>query len=116
MTFEMRLDADPMRMMLEGRKTIELRLLDGKRRELSVGDRIVFINRTNPDDLLRVRVKALHRFRSFQELYEKLPLLKCGYTEDTVKTASPADMEVYYSREEQSRFGVLGIEIEKEDS
>lgn len=34
-----------------------------------------------------VRVVALHLFNNFGELYATLPLLKCGYTEETIDTA-----------------------------
>lgn len=40
-----------------------------------------------------------------------MPLLKCGYTEDTVQTADASDMEHYYSCEEQAKYGVVGIEL-----
>ena len=44
--------------------------------------------------------------------YAALPLLKCGYTEETITNASPDDMNQYYSIEKQSKYGVVGIEIE----
>ena len=44
-------------------------------------------------------------------IYDNLPLLKCGYNEDNINTASPDDMEKYYSKEKQNQFGVIGIEI-----
>lgn len=94
-----------------GRKTIELRLYDEKRKRISVGDTIVFVNTKDAEDTLTVTVTDMFVFKSFAELYDKLPLLKCGYTEDTVKTASPNDMELYYTAAEQSRYGVVGIEI-----
>lgn len=50
-------------------------------------------------------------FKSFTELYANLPLLKCGYTEENVHTASPDDMEIYYSKERLNQYGVNGIEI-----
>lgn len=53
----------------------------------------------------------LYAFDSFDELYRNLPLLECGYTEENVDVASPSDMERYYSKEEQSRYGVVGIRI-----
>ena len=43
--------------------------------------------------------------------YDNLPLLNCGYNEDNINTASPEDMEMYYSREKQNKYGVVGIEI-----
>ena len=40
-----------------------------------------------------------------------MDLLKCGYTADTVSTASPKDMDVYYSPEKQQNYSVVGIEL-----
>ena len=106
----MRLQAEPFFMIQSGQKTIELRLFDEKRRTIAVGDEILF-SHVETGDIIRCRVTALHPFPSFSVLYRELPLLACGYTEQTVKDASPEDMERYYSREEQARYGVLGIEI-----
>ena len=36
---------------------------------------------------------------------------KCGYTAENVDKATPDDMQAYYSLEEQSKYGVVGIEI-----
>ena len=47
----------------------------------------------------------------FDALYQALPLLKCGYTENDIDTAHPSDMERYYSVEEQKQYGVVGIEL-----
>ena len=50
-------------------------------------------------------------FNSFEELYKKLPLLECGYTENDVSMASPDDMNQYYSKDKQMQYGVVGIKI-----
>ncbi len=107
----MNLTPTPLKMMREGKKTIELRLYDEKRKLICVGDTIKFINTQNSADILRVCVEDLYIFDSFNELYENLPLTECGYTENDVDTASPSDMERYYSKEQQSRYGVVGIKI-----
>lgn len=109
-THQMKLAPAPFSMIKSGQKTIELRLLDEKRQKIKVGDTIVFTN-TETKDTLTVTVKKLHKFASFTELYSKLDLLQCGYTAETVKTASPEDMNQYYSLEKQEKYGVLGIEI-----
>ena len=106
----MKLHAAPFKRIKNGQKTIELRLLDEKRQRIQMGDRIVFTNRTTGEKL-RAVVKALHRFDSFEELYENLPLLKCGYTAEDIDKAHPSDMERYYSAEEQQKYGVVGIEL-----
>ena len=100
-----------MKFMREGKKSIELRLYDEKRKQISVGDRIVFVNTEDETDLFRVTVLDLFVFSSFDELYKKLPLNECGYTEETVHAASPDDMGRYYSKEQQLMYGVVGIKI-----
>lgn len=107
----MRLTPSPLKMIREGTKTIELRLLDEKRKGISVGDTIVFVNTEDENDILSVMVDDLYRFDSFEEPYKNLPLLECGYTEEDIDSASPKDMELYYSKEEQEQYGVVGIKV-----
>ena len=106
----MNLDSEPFRMMKNGQKTIELRLNDDKRKNLQIGDKIVFENRCSGETLC-VEVKALHLFSSFEELYQNLSLLKCGYSDENVLSASHEDMKQYYSTEDEEKFGVVGIEF-----
>ncbi len=107
----MNLNPSPFEMIRSGRKTIELRLYDEKRQDIKIGDTITFINTEDAADTLQVKVIDLHMFDSFEELYKNLPLLKCGYTREDVRSASPCDMELYYSKERQQQYGVVGIEI-----
>ncbi len=110
MTHRMNLHPGPFAMIQSGRKTVELRLNDEKRQKIAVGDTVVFTN-TATGEALSATVTALHRFSSFSELYKTLPLLKCGYTRDDIHTASPQDMEVYYTPQQQAKYGVVGIEL-----
>lgn len=112
MVHHMKLQPSPFEKIKSGLKTYELRLLDPKRQSITPGDIIEFLNLANKRDKIRVRVIALHPFSNFAELYDALPLLKCGYTEDNVSDASPDDMEQYYSKDEQAKWGVVGIELE----
>ena len=109
----MRLKAQPYELIENGHKTIELRLYDEKRKFIAVGDKIVFSRMDVPERTMAVTVKALHIFKSFDELYAKLPLEKCGYLPEEIAAAKPSDMEAYYSAEEQKQYGVVGIEIQK---
>lgn len=106
----MNLHPQPFAMIKSGQKTIELRLYDEKRQKIKVGDTIVFTN-TATGEALTAAVIRLHRFPSFAKLYEALPLLKCGYTEEDVDTATPDHMQQYYSLEQQKQYGVVGIEL-----
>ena len=94
----------------EGTKTIELRLNDEKRSLLKVGDEIEFTNR-DTNEKLSVDIINLHKYPSFKELYKHFNKIELGYAED--EPAESKDMEAYYSKEEQDKYGVLGIEIRK---
>ena len=107
----MNLCPEPFEMIRSGEKTIELRLNDEKRKAISVGDTIVFTNAQDNSRQISATVTALHKFRNFAELYSNLPLLKCGYTENDIDSAKPEDMNVYYSKELEEKYGVLGIEL-----
>ena len=106
----MKLFKSPFEKIRSGQKTIELRLNDEKRQRIQVGNYIEF-TQTETKEKIVAEVIGLYRFESFAELYQELPLLKCGYTEDTVDSAKPEDMDKYYSGEEQRKYGVIGIEI-----
>lgn len=107
---QMQLQPEPFRMIKSGVKTIELRLYDEKRRNIRIGDEIMFTNTEN-GETLAVKVLNLSVFDSFEELYKNLPLMKCGYTEQDIASASPDDMDVYYPKEKQKKYGVVGITI-----
>lgn len=112
MTHYLNLRPRPFSMIAGGKKTIELRLLDEKRRLISVGDTLVFKNTKDENVTLTCIVKELHIFANFEELYQALPLDKCGYLPEELETASAKDMEDYYSAEKQANYGVVGIELE----
>ena len=107
----MRLNPLPFKMIASGEKTIELRLNDEKRRKLNRKDLITFVNTEDSLKTITAEVIDIYKYKSFKELYAVLPLLKCGYTKEDVKTASPEDMLAYYSAKQQEKYGVLGIEI-----
>ncbi|WP_440449265.1 ASCH domain-containing protein [Ruminococcus intestinalis] len=107
----MRLNPAPFAMIESREKTIELRLNDEKRRKLNRKDLITFVNTEDSLKTITAEVIDIYKYKSFKELYADLPLLKCGYTKEDVKTASPEDMLAYYSAKHQEKYGVLGIEI-----
>lgn len=111
MIHKMKLKDEPFRKIQNGKKTIELRLFDDKRKRIRVGDEIVFSNNECPISKIQVKVINLFRFNNFKELYATLPLEKCGYSSTELTTACPSDMSIYYSEEEQDCYGVVGIEF-----
>ena len=110
MKHEMKFNNGPFKNIKNGTKTIELRLNDEKRQLLKIKDLIEFTNRETLEQLL-VEIENLYHYPSFEELYKHFDKVAMGYKED--EEADPKDMEEYYSKEEQEKYGVLGIEIKK---
>lgn len=110
MKYEMKLDNEPFKAIKNGTKTLELRLNDEKRKLLTVGDYIEFTNRVTNEKLL-VKVIDLFKYNSFEELYKHFNKIEMGYSIN--EEANPKDMENYYSKEEQEKYGVLGIKIKE---
>lgn len=110
MKYEMKLDNEPFKAIKNGTKTLELRLNDEKRKLLTVGDYIEFTNRVTNEKLL-VEVIDLFKYNSFEELYKHFNKIEMGYSIN--EEANPKDMENYYSKEEQEKYGVPGIKIKK---
>lgn len=107
----MKLHDEPFELISKGIKTFELRLYDEKRQSIKVGDEIVFSRRSDPGSALLCAVTSIRVFGSFDELYRALPLLECGYNEETLLTAKPDDMARYYSPDKEKAYGVVGIGI-----
>ena len=108
MEHKMKLQDGPFKAIKDGLKTIELRLYDEKRKLVKIGDTIEFTNVLN-NEKINAQVTNLHLYPSFEELYKHFDKISLGYNEEDV--ASYKDMELYYSKEEQSKYGVVGIEI-----
>ena len=107
----LQLNAAPFASIANGSKTIEMRLFDEKRQKINVDDTITFLLRDNNEKKILVKVKALHRFSSFRELYSQFNKTLLGYAPNEI--AKPEDMEFYYSQDDIKKYGVVGIEIEK---
>lgn len=106
---EMNVDGKWFGKIVNGNKTIELRLNDERRRRINAGDYIVLNNIDDASSKCVVQVKALHHFDNFYDLYKNLDMTKCGYLQGD--TPNPDDMLTYYSAERQAEWGVVGIEF-----
>ena len=107
---EMSLRPKPFAKIASGEKRYELRLHDEKRRQIRVGDEILFTC-TEDGRTALTRVTELRPFPDFAVLYASLPLTECGYTPHNVHRADPKDMEAYYPPEKQAEHGVLAIGV-----
>ena len=107
----MHLDPQAFAAMEDEKKNIELRLYDEKRRRIQAGDVIRFESTDDETDVLFAWVTGMSFFASFDELYRAVPLTACGYAPEKLATASPRDMDRYYSIEDQKKWGVVAIEL-----
>jgi len=109
-TYELRLNKEPFESIKNGTKTVELRLYDEKRQLINIGDFIIFKERDNEENQIKVIVQDVDVYLNFEDLYKNYDKIEMGYKKDEV--ADPKDMEKYYSKEEQSKYGVVAIRVE----
>lgn len=103
----MKLNPIPFAQIADGEKIVELRLNDLKRQEIRVNDSIQFTNVDNGKKLT-AKVTALYHADSFARLFAEIPTERCGFSEN----ADAACMDAYYSKEEQKKYGALGIALQ----
>ena len=109
---KMRLTDGPFQKIAAGKKSIECRLFDAKRQLIRIGDRIEFSPNDFPEKKLITRVAALHRASTFAELFFKFPPEVFGG--DSAESLL-REIESFYSPDEEARWGVVGIEVEREE-
>jgi ASC-1-like (ASCH) protein len=113
---ELRLHPAPFEKIKAGSKTIEMRLWDEKRQQMRVGDNLVFYKRPEEVETLTCTIVALHRFASFKAMCEALPVERMGYEGASLaawQTHGDPGMAAFYSAQDEARYGVVGIEVEK---
>jgi ASC-1-like (ASCH) protein len=94
----------------EGKKKVEVRLNDEKRRKIKVGDTIVFIKVPEQDETLQVQVTDLKIYDTFQAMYEDIPFQDFDCEGWTMKEMIDGTYEIY-SPEQEKEWGTLAITI-----
>ena len=103
MIYRMKLQNEPFKQIKKEIKKIEIRLNDEKRKIFEINDYIEFTNITTLE-IMFVKITNLYHFKNFEDLFNNFDnsILGCGSYEEMYK---------YYSKEEEKKYGVLGIEI-----
>jgi len=104
----MKLQPEPFEAIKAGEKIIESRLFDEKRQQIKIGDIIEFKKNTDLKDSIQAEVIALLNYPNFEELFSDFPASLFGKpTNDGLLE----EVEEFYSKGDQEKFGVLGIKI-----
>ncbi len=109
-THVMHLADEPFQWVKSGKKIVEVRLFDDKRRKISLGDEILFKS-LDKNREVKVRVKGLLRFSSFKDLFSFIPKECFGHDSLTLEQQIKR-MRKYYSEEREKQHGVLAIWFE----
>ena len=104
----MKLSQQPFEKIVNGKKIIESRLFDEKRQSINIGDCIEFSQDNDPSKTISTQVIALYRYPTFKELFSDFP---AEYFGGISKDFLVNEIIQFYSEEDQSKYGVLGIKI-----
>lgn len=113
MEMKVHLHSDVFDIVKNGKKDIEVRINDEKRRLLKLGDTLVFLRRPNDDEEIRAKVVGLEYYDYFETLvdhYDMERIYLSGYTKEQYLN----EMKRFYTLEEQEQNGVVAIIFEKE--
>lgn len=109
-THEMKLQPAPFAAIQAGSKIIESRLYDEKRQLIQLGDQILFRDMANLDKTIVMRVDGLLRYATFSAMFSDFPATFFG---GESKSALEEQIYSFYSKEDEAKYGVLGIRISK---
>ena len=109
-THFMKLYDGPFELIKSGKKNIEVRCCDDKRRQIKVGDKIVFCRDSDHSERICTQVTGLKQFSTFKELYEFYPIAMFGCDDKSVEEML-ASVNKIYSKEKQQKYGALAIEL-----
>ncbi|MBS7386280.1 MAG: NUDIX domain-containing protein [Alphaproteobacteria bacterium] len=107
--FSMSLQPEYYEMVRSGEKDIELRLYDEKRRRMRNGDMLLIYNAQNRNDYIRAKIVRLHIAKSFVDLATKISMPRTGFAS---LNALMSAIEKFYDTEMESKYGIVGIELE----
>lgn len=108
MEMQVHLHPDIFEIVLKGKKTVEARVNDEKRRKLKIGDTLVFLKRPLEDEVIRAEVTNLEYYGNFKEMVEHYDISNL-YLEDFTKQEYLDTLARFYTDEDQKIWGVVAI-------
>lgn len=110
-THKMRLVTKAFDNIKRGIKKIEIRLNDEKRQLINIDDEIIFEEVSKSPRFMKVKVLNLIYASSFKELIESNEDISIFYDKDISKEELISLYYTFYTKEEENKYGVLGIEV-----
>jgi len=112
MIHKMKLNNEPYNQIMQGIKSVELRLYDEKRKKIAINDFIIFIN-TETTKQCVVKVLNLYQSDSFANLFKTIDREQAGFNSNDPIEHAIERLHKIYSINKEEYYGVLGIEISK---
>ena len=110
MKYIMKLNPKYFEYMKNGTKRIEIRLNDEKRKDLKIGDVIVFQKESELKEELYTQIVNLRVKRNFKELIENLEISEYSDKSESEENFLH-DLYKFYTKEQEEKYGVVGIQI-----
>ena len=105
MIHEMKLNESPFERIKNGTKTIEFRLYDEKIKKVKIGDKIEFSKLPDLQEKILAQVIDIYKDKTFKNLFNRI------YTDKKEVERQAESMYQYYSKEQEEKYGVVGIKI-----
>ena len=110
MKYIMKLNPKYFEFMKNVTKRIENRLNDEKRKDLKIGDVIVFQKESELKEELYTQIVNLRVKRNFKELIENLEISEYSDKSESEENFLH-DLYKFYTKEQEEKYGVVGIQI-----
>lgn len=110
---EMKLLREPYGEIKAGRKNVEMRLYDEKRRRISAGDTLVFTCPLIPGENITAKVQGVYIYEDFLSLAKSYEPRALGFDGAAAEYIAEFMLNIY-GREAVKKHGVCAILLEKE--
>ena len=113
MRYIMKLNPKYFEYMKNGTKRVEIRLNNKKRKNIKIGDEIIFKKEPELIEQIHTKITNLILRRSFEELIDSLDIWQYSDISES-KDKFLEDLYKFYTREQEEKYGVIGIKVELE--
>lgn len=108
------LDSDIFEIVKNGTKKVECRLNDEKRRQLKIGDKLIFLKRPDDIESIEAIIVDLKYYDNFNDMMNDYSIDEV-YLKEYTKEKFLKLLERFYTEDDQKQYGVVAIEFKKVD-